>query len=201
MCPAGSGSTGDSDLPVPDPAPPGADPYRVPRDGPRTVLAALLPLAGGQWIALGFVLPPVNGLVANARGRRVYRHNSGSWLTIAEDGTWIVGHPSGARVAFGPTPNGPHPASLNVHGRWPAAPSGAAAQVVVSLPSGARVEINAAGRATVTAPGGTEFATPLATFTGDVQVQGDVRAGSVSLRNHVHRGVNPGLGQSGPPVA
>lgn len=43
--------------------------------------------------------------------------------------------------------------------------------------------------------------TPRLALSGDLQAQGDVRAGDVSLRQHPHGGVQPGSGQSGEPIA
>ncbi|QEU03082.1 phage baseplate assembly protein V [Pseudomonas oryzihabitans] len=45
------------------------------------------------------------------------------------------------------------------------------------------------------------FDTPLITQTGQLESQGDVKAGGVSLINHPHAGVQPGSGQTGKPVA
>lgn len=42
---------------------------------------------------------------------------------------------------------------------------------------------------------------PKVTVDGDIEVTGDVRAGTVSLRHHKHGLVTPGTGQSGEPVA
>ena len=49
-------------------------------------------------------------------------------------------------------------------------------------------------------PGGTaRLAAPRLIVEGDVEVTGDVTAGSVSLRQHVHLNTQPGTGTSGPP--
>lgn len=45
------------------------------------------------------------------------------------------------------------------------------------------------------------FDTPLITQTGQIESQGDVKAGGVSLINHPHAGVQPGSGQTGKPVS
>lgn len=42
---------------------------------------------------------------------------------------------------------------------------------------------------------------PKLTHAGDLEVTGDVKAGTVSLRSHVHSAVQPGGGNSGGPVA
>jgi phage baseplate assembly protein V len=52
----------------------------------------------------------------------------------------------------------------------------------------------------ITASGGVHFDTPLITQTGQIESQGDQIAGGVSQINHPHDDVQPGSGQSGPPV-
>jgi len=37
-------------------------------------------------------------------------------------------------------------------------------------------------------------------ITGDLNVSGEVKAGTVALKTHIHSGVTPGVGDSGPPV-
>lgn len=55
--------------------------------------------------------------------------------------------------------------------------------------------MDANGGFSLSAPGGMNVDTPLATFTGDVV------AGTVSLRHHVHQDVTPGTGLTGEPVS
>lgn len=44
------------------------------------------------------------------------------------------------------------------------------------------------------------FDTPLLTTTGRIEAQGDVVGGGVSLQEHLHDQVQPGIGQSGAPI-
>lgn len=53
--------------------------------------------------------------------------------------------------------------------------------------------------ATVTASTQIKLDTPKVKVTGDVEADGDVKAGTVSLKNHTHKQVTPGSGNSGIP--
>ena len=63
---------------------------------------------------------------------------------------------------------------------------------------GGNASVEVTGSATLKAASVT-IDTPTAHFTGNVNVDGDVTAGSVSLKNHTHNGVDPGSGNSGTP--
>lgn len=54
--------------------------------------------------------------------------------------------------------------------------------------------------ATVTATTQIKLDTPKVKVTGDVEADGDVKAGSISLKNHKHGGVSAGGAQTGTPV-
>jgi phage gp45-like len=78
-----------------------------------------------------------------------------------------------------------------------------------NLPSGASglydsagtvITLNADGSISVTCSGEVKITAPLVTISGDLHVAGDVVAGTVSLRHHVLSGVQPGGGDTGPPV-
>jgi hypothetical protein len=68
-------------------------------------------------------------------------------------------------------------------------------------PDGGAVLEVAGGSLTIDADGTAAFVGPKVTVSGDVEVVGYVTAGTVSLRNHVHLGVQPGGGLSGIPLA
>jgi phage baseplate assembly protein V len=55
--------------------------------------------------------------------------------------------------------------------------------------------------AEIKATGELKIDTPTAKFTGDIKADGDVQAGSVSLKDHKHGQVQPGSGQTGKPAA
>lgn len=66
-------------------------------------------------------------------------------------------------------------------------------------PDGGAVLETVGGNLTITADGVAAFTGPRVTVSGDVVVTGDVTAGTISLRNHVHLGVQSGGGISGVP--
>ena len=61
------------------------------------------------------------------------------------------------------------------------------------------LEITPSGQINATAPAGMTLTTPTLTVTGNILVVGDVVAGTISLRTHVHSGVVAGGNDSGPP--
>lgn len=82
-----------------------------------------------------------------------------------------------------------HPTTHNINTVTPA-------NLTATVGGNASVEVT--GSATLKAASVT-IDTPTAHFTGNVNVDGDVKAGSVSLKNHTHNGVDPGNGNSGTP--
>ena len=68
------------------------------------------------------------------------------------------------------------------------------------------VEIDKTGKVNITAPTSMTVTTPLATFTGDINVGGtltattDVIGGGKSLKTHIHSGVTAGTSNTGAPV-
>lgn len=93
-------------------------------------------------------------------------------------------------------------------GQWAHAGPNAAAAVGLHLamPSGATLTIGTDGKVTVKPMGELAVDALLATFTVHVTVAGNVTAtemmvGSISLRDHVHGGVEPGGANTNPPTA
>jgi len=68
------------------------------------------------------------------------------------------------------------------------------------------IEIDKTGKVNITAPTSMTVTTPLATFTGDINVGGtltattDVIGGGKSLKTHIHSGVTAGTSNTGAPV-
>lgn len=69
----------------------------------------------------------------------------------------------------------------------------------VALTSNADMNITAGGNLNFNATGNINFAKDI-NVTGTVKATVDVTAGTVSVKNHVHSGVQTGGGTSGPPV-
>lgn len=74
-----------------------------------------------------------------------------------------------------------------------AAPDNRAGVQKITLPSGGSYEISVGGMNLVI--GGGKL-----TLNGDIEVTGDVKAGSVSLKNHTHGGVTAGGSETQPPT-
>jgi len=196
-----STTTGVSDIP-PVTAPPGDGRWNVAARTGQDALVALAPTTGGNWVALGLMFPQINAVLSATPGQRVSRHSSGAYQIIGADGTVTMGHPSGATVTMGPTLAPASPVGGDVDGQWRHSGGNASAQVgiAISLPSGAKITVALDGKVSITAIGQLTIDVPTANFTGDIIATGDVKAGSVSLKNHKHGGVQGGGAQTGTPV-
>jgi phage baseplate assembly protein V len=76
----------------------------------------------------------------------------------------------------------------------------AAGEVVLSTHEGDSVHFREGRIVAITCGTELRIDCPLVTITGDVRVQGDVIAGTISLRNHRHNDVEFGNDESGPPI-
>jgi hypothetical protein len=193
--------------------------------GEREMIAVVAPLGMGNWAITGF-MPPPNRQGLFADGRMVYRHGSDAYLTIDQDGNAEFYHPSGTFLRIG-TPGHEDLSGKDVDGAWAikrntdAAPTvtlgtaaGGMVKSTLTLAPDGTVTLTTAGllqlaatAIALTADGGAGTVTMTGNFhiVGDVEVTGavdvseDVTAGTVSLQNHVHAGVQPGGGLSGIP--
>lgn len=206
---SGAGTkSGRSDLP-PVRAPQGDDRWNIPQRSEADSIVLLAPTAGGNWVAVGGMFPQQNGVLSPVPGVAVYRHHSGAWHMIGLDGTVTIGHPSGAVVSMGPGgASPPNPVGADVDGLWAHDGPNAAAPVALtlSMPSGASITINTAGKVTITAPAEVEVAAPVLKCvnlqaSANITAGGDITAGNISLRNHRHNGVQGGGGTSGGAIA
>ncbi len=81
--------------------------------------------------------------------------------------------------------------SINYDGN--AAPDDRANVQKITLPGGGSYEISVGGMTLILADG-------KLTLNGDIEVTGDVVAGTISLKNHIHGGVNTGPDDTDPPT-
>ena len=199
VAPGASSRTGQSNLP-PVTAPAGDGRWNVAERSDVDALVVLAPSGHGNWIGVGFLFPPVNAVLSREPGRQVTRHSSGAWSMIAPDGTVTLGHPSGASITMGPNLAPTNPNGGDVDGQWTAGANGGAVPGLhITMPSGAEITIAGDGKITLKAISEATFDVPKARFTGNIEAAGDVKAGTVSLRNHIHRDVLRGNEESGPP--
>lgn len=171
-------------------------------------------------IVMGFLLPQVSQMTFKDGKRRMNRHQSDVYHTIDGDGNMELHHPSGAYVRMGEDLDHEDLSNKNfdesfkidrntdkkVGGR--VSISGATAQVdkdgnfkvsikdtLITIDKDGNCKIKSDKDVVIEAPN-------LIVKNGNVKVpDGDVTAGTVSLKNHVHGGVKHGNEESGPPVA
>ncbi|MBU8545786.1 MULTISPECIES: hypothetical protein [Roseomonadaceae] len=120
--------------------------------------------------------------------RAMYRHPSGAVVTVTPDGGIEARHPSGAYIRIG---DGAPAALGSVAANGWTPPSGGSAEVSLATSS---VTL-------LVKPGGeVELTCTTLKVMGDITATGDITAGAVTLQNHQHSDVEPGGGNSGPPV-
>ena len=146
----------------------------------------------------GFSHPAGGQMGFKQADRTVHRHaKTGTYWTIAPDGSLEMWHASGAYLRIG---TGGHEdlAPLAADGNW---------KVPATLPTptftlqvgGASIGISPGGAVTITAPAGATLVGNLM-VDGAIMATGDVTAGQISLKTHPHADVEPGSGERGPPV-
>lgn len=172
---------------------------------------AVIGNVGGTAVALGFLFPQVNGVLF-AEPRRVVRHQSDWYSTVDRHGNWEVCHPGGAYLRMGVGRNHEDLTGKDVDKRWAIKRNtDKSATFCIDLPGGASIEMKPNGNIIITSTAVTIDA-PTTTLTGNLHVDGDVTTDGtivaqgnvtgdgVSLNSHVHGGVDPGSGESGPPA-
>ena len=193
-------------------------------DGTRNVVALIEQMDGGGWVCLGFLPPNAGQMTFTEQNRSIDRHVSGSYTTIAPDGSIEAWHPSGSYFRIG---TGPHQDLSSVAGpNWKTPPVAGAPTLTLETPKFSLV-VDPAGNAvmtftTLTTKGpvtmnGTLLVNGATTIdntltvqqletgqdglsvTGPITATGDVKAGSISLQGHVHGGVQSGSSNTGLP--
>ena len=196
-----STSTGSVGLPTPTPP---TDQYGVQNTGARDVFAYVA-FAGNIPVVLGFKMPEL-GQMTFQDGRQIHRHDSDVYTSLTQTGDWEMAFPNGLFLRIAASPTHEDLTGKDFDGQWKLANNtGAQLHVMLGLPGGAgSVHIDPQGNATLTLASLTVTA-PTTTFNGNVQLNGaltatgDVKAGQISLQQHVHTQVSSGTALSGGP--
>lgn len=228
LSPTASTNTGLNDLPKP--ATPGSGDVwdrreRTPRD-----LHAVIGDVDGRPVVLGFLFPQINQVLFEREEFRVDRHASDVYSTIDKNGNLELYHPSGTYFRIGTSSGHEDltgqdfdhkwkierntGAAVHVHLRV----SNAGSQVAsIDIDPGGNLVASFGGTANITVTGDTTLTTPnvTANVSGQVTINspavqvnngtvtvsgGDVIADGISLKHHVHGGVQGGSGNTGQPV-
>lgn len=224
----GSARTGLVDLTEVPNVKDGDDKWDITERNGQDMEAYVASVSGG-WVVVGFSLPQISQMTFDDRRRAFYRHQSDVCHTIDGEGNLEIFHPSGSYVRLAQDTrhdnlegknfdenlkldrNTDKPVSFYVQS---SAVDGSVARATAEIaPDGsitlvsvdglgapqARLKMLADGTIEVFSQVSIDLKTPLVTLTGSMKVQGDVVAGPVSLRNHVHTEVRSGDDLSGPP--
>jgi hypothetical protein len=201
-----SSDAGDWDVPSvpkPDTIANSASPSRTGRQ-----LIALIDSVGGRSVITGFLHPDGGQVAFKQDDRKVHRHASGAYHTIAPDGSLEWYHPSGTYLRIG---TGPHEnlTPVSVDGKWQEIAN--APQPTITLttqkftlsvdPASGDLTVTTQGAANISAPNGMHITTPTLAVTGQITATQDIIAGfgatQVAVLTHHHR---PGGGTiTGPP--
>lgn len=182
----------------------------------------------GRPVVVSIVSPGVSGTQPTEQNRAIYQHPSGSYATIAPDGTIEVKHSSGSHLRIGTGATAAVPGASN--------PSGGSAPTVTLKTGNVELMIAPDGKVTLTASNDMEMTMPNLKITSNVQiagnlsvaaegggaanitmtgnithtgntnqtgsttVTGEVTAGSIPLTTHKHTGVQTGAGNTGGPT-
>jgi phage baseplate assembly protein gpV len=168
----------------------------------RTIIAAYQWGAAGRAVVLGFARASGSQLVFEQDDRTITRHAaSGTYTTVAPDGSYEVWHPSGTFFRIG---TGGHEdlAPLAADQNW-TVPDGAKEPTVTLSTPNASITIAPGGNATMTFAS-LKITSPVEidgalTVKSTVTATGDVKAGGISLQQHKHGGVQSGNSTTGVP--
>lgn len=183
-------STDSGSWSVPDVPRPRAEGTADTLDPTGRNLIAVCAFMGRRPIVQGFLHPARAQVAFKEQNRQVHRHPSGAYTTIAPDGSIEVVHPSGAYLRIG---TGGHQdlGPLAADGNW-VIPGGAAPAQVTLATAGFTLTILPNGSTTLATAGQLNLSYGNAVLTGDVKLNGslvatgDVTAGTVSLKTHIH---------------
>lgn len=187
MSSSASTNTGLNNLTAPTPAP-GGDRWRVSKTD-RDVIA-IVDWCEGVPLIEGFIFPQVGQMTFPDANRKIDRHASDFYHTIDAAGNAEWYHPSGTYLRMGESPAHEDLTAKDFDKKWAItkntgrAPhvrlvvaSGGATKLTINVdPAGNLSVTSASGSAALTFPAGMTLDTPLATLTGDLQVNGNVHA-------------------------
>lgn len=207
-----------SDLPEPSPPDDAAHPLRVTK---KRDVYAVVGSVDGIPLVMGFLKPQVHrNLFKDRPNFRVAEHPSGAYSTLDDTGAMTLSWPNGSYLKVGEDPANEDLSGKDFDAKW-AAPdrntdramharfvlkSGGAQKALIdvdpdgnltlTLAGGATVQV--AGNASVAVTGSVTSSAAQWNHTGDLHVDGDVRAtgtvtgdtdvktGAISLKNHPH---------------
>jgi hypothetical protein len=167
---------------------------------------------GNRPVVVGAFHPLGGQMTFTQQDRHVVRHSSGTYTTVAPDGSYETFHPSGTYVRVG---TGAHESltPLSLENVWKEISDAPAPTITLHHP---KLDLTIAPDGTVTLHGQSTAGVTIdkamtlnvpqgLTINGNVTLNGgmaatqDVTAGAVSLRHHVHSN-SGGTGTGGPPV-
>lgn len=205
---------------IPSPEEEGHD-ENMSNDTDRRTINVVVANLAGMHVALGFLYPQVTQMAFDKeahKNRMIERHPSDFYRTLSDKGDLDMAHPSGVYLRIG---KGTKPDALDSKDfdkKWKieknkdekATVTIAGPNYTLSITHAGVVTLTTKEKVTVDAKGDMTFksggkitiqANSTIECSPKVEVSGDVTAGNgrVSLLQHVHTGVVPGGGMSGPP--
>lgn len=182
--------------------------FEARNSGQRDIFAVIA-WVGVTPVVMGFLHPQVSQVLFADKERAINRHPSDVYSSIDANGNAEFYHPSGAFIRIGTDPSHEDLSGKDVDGIWAIkrntdkavhihVEQAGGAAVLDIAPNGA-ITVHTGQTLTVSADGGATITAPTVQVNGDVHVSGDVVAGSVSLKNHTHGGVQGGSAHSAKP--
>ncbi len=175
----------------------------------------------GRPVVVSIVSPGVSGTQPTEQNRAIYQHPSGTYATVAPDGTVEVKHASGAHLRIGTGATAAVPGVRTGGGSPPQITLTTSGFTLTVLPGG-ETTLTTDGNATITTPhlqinGNVDIAGNLGVaaagggaatinMTGQVNLTGrldatvEVKAGAIPLTTHKHTGVQSGPSNTGGPT-
>lgn len=205
-----STDTGRMDIPIPETGTDSSvsDPALMPL-GAREVVAVIA-FFGGRALCLGF-LPPRTSQMHFEAGRRIDRHQSDVYTTIDANGNVEFRHPSGTLVRISESATPEDLTGRDTDGSFAITRNtDRAPRLHVRLANGGQTKFELVatpdGNVTMTVAGALTVTAPTTNWTGDINVNGDITvtggdvvADGISLKTHVHSGVQSGGSNTGTP--